>query len=78
MTTPLSPPRKLHVYMLLKQDKLSFYPTGSIVGTGLSTGFYMSKEDAEHQRMLEILKNEKVSDMYHVFELEVPNPAYRE
>ena len=75
MTTPLLPPKKFSVYLLLKQDKLTFYPTG--VNTEMSTGFFRNREDAEHQRMVEVLKGTS-TDMYHIYELEVPNPAYRE
>ena len=75
MTTPLLPPKKFSVYMLLKQDKLTFYPTG--INAEMSTGFFRSREDAEHQRMVEVLKGTS-TDMYHIYELEVPNPAYRE
>ena len=75
MTSPLLPPKKFSVYMLVKQDKLTFYPIGA--NAEMSTGFFRNREDAEHQRMVEVLKGTS-TDMYHIYELEVPNPAYRE
>ena len=42
-------------------------------------GMYLTLQDAEHNRTMETLKDtESVYNTYHVFELEFPNPAYRE
>ena len=42
-------------------------------------GFYVSYQEAEQNRTMELLKNtEPVKPQYHIFELDLPNPAYKE
>lgn len=47
--------------------------------TTFGPGFYANKTDAEHARTIEILKETTDKNIhYHVFELEIPNPACQE
>lgn len=77
---PLKPQPTFKVYAVIKQTGLQMsyvYGSGSSVTFG--AGFYGSREEAEQLRTLELLKNtDSWSSEYHVFELEIPNPAYRE
>jgi hypothetical protein len=44
----------------------------------MGLGFYTSKQEAEHQRTIEILKDQTTAGpkpTWHIFELEFPNPA---
>jgi hypothetical protein len=76
----LKPPKTFKVYALIKQSGLNLsyvYGAGSSVVYG--AGFYQSQQEAEQYRTLEILRDtESPSPSYHVFELEIPNPAYQE
>ncbi len=75
MTKPLPAPESIKVFMLLKQSNgLFLYPTGSS-SNGLSSGFFLTREDAEKVRLMEVLGNEG-KDKFHIFELEIPNPIY--
>jgi hypothetical protein len=53
-----------------------------VPGTGATQfgpGFYATRDEAEHSRTLELLKDTATPrSNYHVFELEIPNPAYQE
>lgn len=70
-------PETLTVYALVKQTGLTFNIAGYSSSTpSIGFGFYMSMQEAEHHRTLEILKDE-TNSMYHVFPLEVPNPAFK-
>jgi hypothetical protein len=78
---PLLPPKTVKVYQLIKQTgvTLSYVTGGSPLLGGF--GFYLTLIDAEHNRTLEILKEitpGTIKPIFHVFELELPNPAYRE
>jgi len=46
----------------------------------IGTGFFLTREEAEHNRTLAILADTTVGrkPQWHVFELDVPNPAYTE
>lgn len=73
---PIKPPRTLRVYTLIKQSGLNFtYCTSGSSGMGM--GFYLSQQEAEHQRTLEVLKDTTtgIKPHWHLFEIEVPNPA---
>lgn len=73
-------PKTLKVYMLLRQTGLSFMPTGT-AATGMSTGFYPTLELAEQNRTLSVLADATTTGpkpIFHVYELDVPNPAYTE
>jgi hypothetical protein len=80
---PIPIPKTLKIYQLIRMNtktSLGFYtagtsPTGSINYIG--PGFYTTLSEAEQNRTLEIIKNQDDSQFY-VFELEFPNPAYKE
>lgn len=76
---PIKPLPTFKVYAVIKQNGLHMsyvYGSGSSVTFG--AGFYGSREEAEHLRTLELLKNTDTGFIeYHVFELEIPNPAYQ-
>jgi hypothetical protein len=45
----------------------------------VGTGVYPTLQEAEHNRTMETLKDTDAAyNTYHIFELEFPNPAYRE
>jgi hypothetical protein len=76
---PLKPPKTFKVYTLIKQTGLLMTYV-YVPGTGhvqYGPGFYASRDEAEHSRTLELLK-ETTGSKYHVFELEIPNPVYQE
>ena len=77
----LPPPKTMKVYQLLKMStKAGLYISAcgaSSVGIGI--GMYMTLQEAEHTRTLEILRDtDGGSNSYHIFELDFPNPAYKE
>lgn len=78
---PLEAPATLTIYMLLSQSSSSFYfSTHSVAGmtTTIGSGMFHTRDEAEKARTLAILGDKNSpSNMYHVFELEVPNPAYQ-
>ena len=79
---PLKPPKTIRIYQLLKQSGMNFSNSSTTVAStinNLGTGFYLTQQEAEHQRTLEVLKETSGAKNYwHVFELEVPNPIYTE
>ena len=78
---PLIPPKTFKVYTLIKQTGLLMNYV-YVAGTGhvqFGPGFYATRDEAEHSRTLELLKDTATPrSWYHVFELEIPNPAYQE
>ena len=67
--------------MLLKQNGMAFSTAGAGAALGASPGFYLSKEEAEYNRTVAILSDQSTSSythkaQFHIFELEIPNPAY--
>ena len=81
----IKPPRTMRVYQLLKmatKTSLNISACGTIPAGStnyMGTGMYATLQEAEHNRTLEILKDtDGAHNTYHVFELEFPNPAYRE
>lgn len=74
---PLEPPRTLKVYSLVKQSGLTFTYAGYSAHAALGNGFFATRDEAEHHRTLEVLKDTaSPRSQFHVFEMEVPNPAY--
>ena len=75
---PIPPEPYLQVYMLLRQDGLYFMPTGSSSSTTMmGGGFYATRNEAEMARTHQLLSNKDTNNyQYHIFELEIPNPAY--
>lgn len=79
----LPPPKTIKVYHLLKMStKSGLYISSCATRPGSSTfgiGMYTTLQEAEHSRTLEILGDPDGGyNSYHIFELELPNPAYKE
>lgn len=78
---PLKPPATFKVYTVIKQSGLtmSYVYSGVTSTINLGAGFYGTREVAEQARTYELLKDTTdPKPRYHVFELEIPNPAYQE
>lgn len=76
---PEFPPETIKIYQLIKRnaDQMYFTAAGTMTGlNNIGAGFYLTREDAEHQRTLEVLKS-KTADEYYLFELEIPNPIVK-
>ena len=79
---PLPIPKTIKVYQLIKMSTksgLNLSPVGT-TGTGanyIGIGMYTTQTEAEQNRTLETLKDQDGSKFY-VFELEFPNPVYKE
>lgn len=76
---PLLAPKTIEVYMLLKQTGLTFAPV-TMGANSLGMGFYYTSKEAEHQRTMEIIREESAAGpkaKFHIFELTVPNPVYK-
>lgn len=78
---PLKPLPTFKVYTLIKQTGLhmTYIYSGGGSNITFGPGFYSTRQEAEQHRTLELLKNTDGPGFseYHVFELEVPNPAYK-
>jgi hypothetical protein len=77
---PIKPPKTIKIYQLVRQTGMNFSSTSS--GTvGLGVGFYSSLQEAEHNRTMEVLKDTTTGmskPKWHIWELDVPNPASEE
>ena len=79
---PLPIAKTIKVYQLIKMSTksgLNLSPVGT-TGTGanyIGIGMYVTQSEAEQNRTLETLKDQDGSKFY-VFELEFPNPIYKE
>ena len=80
---PLKPPKTVKFYQLLKMSTKNGFtinscgtiPSPNYIGTGI----YMTLQEAEHNRTMETLKDTDGGyNSYHIFELEFPNPVYKE
>jgi hypothetical protein len=70
-------PKNNIIYMMIYQLPGSVtYSAAGPGSNGLGSGFYLNERDAEHQRTIELLKNP--SNTYLIYELTVPNPAYKQ
>lgn len=82
VSLPIPPTMKF--YQLVKMSTkggLNISVTGSVPAGStnyVGVGFYTTQQEAEHNRTLETLKSTDDGTSYHVFELEFPNPAYKE
>lgn len=78
----IAPPKTFKIYALIKQTGASFtYTSGSASSSPLGMGFFVTLQEAEHCRTIEVLKDTttgQTKPRFHIFELEVPNPAYQE
>ena len=69
-------PDTIKVYELVKQTGYVLSLVGGTTVTQtLGIGFYMTQQEAEHNRTIEILKNTLPQTHFHIFELEIPNIA---
>ena len=76
---PLKIDPYLKVYMLVKQDGTYLYPTGFDSNNHMGTGFFPTQNAAEIMRTKELLsQTASGTSKYHIYELEIPNPAYTE
>ena len=78
---PLKPPPTFKIYTVIKQSGLSmsYVYVSSPNTVTYGAGFYGTRHEAEQARTFELLKDTTVpKPTYHVFELDVPNPAYQE
>ena len=78
---PIKPPQTFKVYTLVKQTGMTMnYVYVSMPNSlNLGSGFYSTLHEAEQARTFELLKDTTVpKPWYHVFELEIPNPVYKE
>ena len=76
---PIAPPKSVKIYQLLKQSGAHLMSAGVSGPVSWGLGFYTTLQEAEHNRTLETLKNtDTVKPQYHIFELDLPNPAYKE
>jgi hypothetical protein len=80
----IKPPRTIKFYQLMKMSTktgLMINSCGTIPSGNnyIGTGMYATLQEAEHNRTMETLKDTDADyNTYHIFELEFPNPAYRE
>ena len=74
-------PKTLIFYQLIKMTTkggINLHCTGVTPPSGyIGSGFYRTRDEAEHNRTLETLK-EQDGATYHVFEVSFPNPVYKE
>ncbi len=76
---PIAPSRTIKIYQLLKQSGAYLMPTGAASTLTWGIGFYTTLTEAEHNLTMELLRNtDAVKPQYHIFELDLPNPAYQE
>lgn len=76
---PEFPPETVKIYQLVKRNADSMYFSNTGMTSGMNSigiGFYITRDEAEHQRTLEVLKS-KTEDEFYVFELEIPNPIVK-
>lgn len=77
---PIKAPKTLKVYSLVKQSGLTLTYVGfSTASISVGTGFFLTQTEAELHRTVELLKDTtNPKPLYHVFELEIPNPGHQE
>lgn len=75
----IKPPKIIKIYQLVRQTGMSFTSSGT--GSSLGVGFYSTLQEAEHNRTMELLKDTTSGNSkprWHIWELDIPNPAYEE
>jgi hypothetical protein len=80
---PIKAPKTIKIYQLVKQTGMMLSSTGtsSSGSSGLGIGFYPTLQEAEHNRTMELLKDTTSGNnkpKWHIWELDIPNPAYEE
>ena len=72
----LPAPETMNLYMLLRQTGMCFCPI--TIGTpSLGTGMFATRGEAEMARTVEYLRDTTTGSVLHVFELTIPNPAFK-
>ena len=76
---PEFPPETLKVYQLIKRTGMYFsYAGGSSANNSIGLGFYSTREEAEYNRTVEVLRTSpEHPEEFFVFELEIPNPVLK-
>ena len=79
----IKPPKTVKFYQLMKmvtKNSFNISACGATVANNyIGTGVYLTLQEAEHNRTLETLKDTDGGyNSYHIFELEFPNPVYKE
>jgi hypothetical protein len=79
----IKPPKTVKFYQLMKMSTKNSFTINSCGTTSstnyIGTGIYLTLKEAECNRTLETLKDtDSVYNSYHIFELEFPNPIYKE
>lgn len=76
---PIPIPKTVTVFILVKQSGAMLNHIGATynANTCMGYGFFLNKIDAEHQRTIELLKDENIGVHIHMFELTIPNPVYK-
>lgn len=80
----IKPPQTIKVYQLSKlstKNGLNISNCGTVPTNNnyIGAGIYQTLQEAEHNRLLEALKDtEGGTNSYYIFELEFPNPVYKE
>jgi len=80
----IKPHKIVKFYQLLRMSTKSGLSIGSCGSTAsgnnyVGIGMYLTLQDAEHNRTMETLKDiDSAHNSYHIFELEFPNPVYKE
>lgn len=77
---PIPQPKTVKVYYLIKQTGMTFTGVRNMANNSIGTGFFLSRDEAEHNRTLEMLADTTVGrkPFWHIFELDIPNPVYTE
>lgn len=76
---PEFPPDTIKIYQLIKRSADMLYFTSINNGSttpSLGVGFYQTRQEAEYQRTVEVLKS-KAAEEFYIFELEIPNPIVK-
>lgn len=75
---PEFPPETIKVYSLVKRTEMLFSYTGGASSQNIGYGFYTTRQEAEHNRTLEVLRlKDGDNSEFYVFELEIPNPILK-
>jgi hypothetical protein len=80
---PIKPPKTVKFYQLMRMSTKNGFNISScgatVANNYIGTGVYLTLQEAEHNRTLETLKDTDGGyNSYHIFELEFPNPVYKE
>jgi phosphoribosylaminoimidazole (AIR) synthetase len=76
---PIKPPDTFKIYTLIRQTGAMMSYTAYSGTHNIGSGFFTTLQEAEYHRTLETLRETTVAGpktVFHVFELDVPNPIY--